>query len=179
MKHLLLGGLAAGNELHVVHEEYIRRAVLLPEFGVAPLTDGLDELVGEGVALNIDDPVVRVVLVDLVGDGVQQVGLAQAGLAVDKQGVVGLGGPLGYRLGRRVGEFVGRAHHEPLKGVLEGGCGPYRPARVDALPDGPGGLPTQFGDMCAVLAWVTPPRTAVRRKCRRAPPGLVFTSMAS
>ena len=35
---------------------------------------------------------------------------------------------------------------------LEGGCGPYRPARVDALPDGPGGLPTQFGGMCAVLA---------------------------
>ena len=62
---------------------------------------------------------------------------------------------------------------------LEGGCGPYRPARVDALPDGPGGLPTQFGGMCAVLAWATPPRTAVRRKCRRAPPGLVFTSMAS
>ena len=66
---------------------------------------------------------------------------------------------------------------------LEGGCGPYRPARVDALPDGPGGLPTQFGGMCAVLAWATPPRTAVRRtcrgpcsplcrKCRRAPPGL-------
>ena len=60
------------------------------------------------------------VLVDLVGDGVQQVGLAQAGLAVDEQGVVGLGGPLGHRLGRRVGEFVGRAHHEPLKGVLLG-----------------------------------------------------------
>ena len=71
---------------------------------------------------------------------------------------------------------------------LEGGCGPYRPARVDALPDGPGGLPTQFGGMCAVLAWATPPRTAVRRtcrgpcsplcrKCRRAPPGLFFTSM--
>ncbi len=57
---------------------------------------------------------------DLVGDGVQQVGLAQAGLAVDEQGVVGLGGPLGHRLGRRVGEFVGRAHHEPLKGVLLG-----------------------------------------------------------
>ena len=55
---------------------------------------------------------------------------------------------------------------------LEGGCGPYRPARVDALPDGPGGLPTQFGGMCAVLAWATPPRTAVRRKCRRASPGL-------
>ena len=85
MEHLLLGGLAAGDELHVVHEEYVRRAVLLPKFGVAPFTDGLDELVGEGVALNIDDPVVRVVLVDLVGDGVQQVGLAQAGLAVDKQ----------------------------------------------------------------------------------------------
>ena len=120
VEHLLLGGLAAGDELHVVHEEYVRRAVLLPKFGVAPLTDGLDELVGEGVALNIDDPVVRVVLVDLVGDGVQQVGLAQAGLAVDEQGVVGLGGPLGHRLGRRVGEFVGRAHHEPLKGVLLG-----------------------------------------------------------
>ena len=101
VEHLLLGGLPAGDELHVVHQEHVRGAVLLPELGVATFPDGLDELVGEGVALDVD-------------------GLAQAGLAVDEQGVVGLGGVFGHRQGRRVGKFVGGTHHEPLKGILLG-----------------------------------------------------------
>ena len=76
MEHLLLAALPAGDELHVVHEEHVGRPVLLPELLVPALPDGLDELVGEGVPLDVDHPVLRVVLVDGVGDGVEQVGLA-------------------------------------------------------------------------------------------------------
>ena len=57
---------------------------------------------------------------DGVGDGVEQVGLAQAGLPVDEQGVITLPRVVGHRPGGGVGELVGGAHHEPLKGIVLG-----------------------------------------------------------
>ncbi len=51
-------------------------------------------------------------------DRVQQVGLAQPGLAVDEQRVVGLGRRLGHGHGGRVREAVGRADDEAVEGVL-------------------------------------------------------------
>ena len=53
-----------------------------------------------------------------MGDGIEQVGFAKAGLAVDKQGVVALAGVVGYCPGGRMGKLIGGAHHEPLEGVL-------------------------------------------------------------
>ena len=47
-------------------------------------------------------------------------GLAQAGLAVDEQRVVALAGVVGHGQGGGVGEFVGGAHHEALKGIVLG-----------------------------------------------------------
>ena len=55
---------------------------------------------------------------NLGGDGVEQVGLAQAGGAVDEQRVVGLGGIVGHGQRRAVGEAVGGADHEFFKGEL-------------------------------------------------------------
>ena len=67
---------------------------------------------------DVNDLVVRMVFVDGVGDGVEQMGLAQAGLPVDEQGVVVLRRVLGYRQGGGVGQLVGVAHHEALEGVF-------------------------------------------------------------
>ena len=53
-----------------------------------------------------------------MADRVQQVGLAQPGVAVDQQRVVGLARRLGHRDGGRVREPVGRADDEGLEGVL-------------------------------------------------------------
>ena len=55
MEHLLLGGVPAGDELHVVHEEHVGAPVFFPEFGVAALSNGLDQLIGEGVPLDVDN----------------------------------------------------------------------------------------------------------------------------
>ena len=63
----------AGDELHVVHEEHVGAPVCFPEFGVAALSNGLDQLIGEGVPLDVDNLVIRVVFMDGVGDGVQKV----------------------------------------------------------------------------------------------------------
>ena len=54
----------------------------------------------------------------VVPDRVQQVGLAQAGVAVDEQRVVGLGRRLGDRDRGGVGEPVARADDERVEGVL-------------------------------------------------------------
>ena len=55
---------------------------------------------------------------DRVGDGVEQVGLAQTGLPVDVEGVIAVPWIIGHRPGGGMGKFVGGAHHEALKGVL-------------------------------------------------------------
>ena len=62
--------------------------------------------IGEGISLDVDNFVIRVVFMDGVGDGVQKVGLAQAGLAVDKQWVITLSRIVGHRPGGGVSKFV-------------------------------------------------------------------------
>ena len=54
---------------------------------------------------------------DLVSDGLHQVGLAHADAAVQEQRVVGLRRTLGDRLAGRVRELVAAADHERVKGV--------------------------------------------------------------
>ena len=66
-----------------------------------------------------------------MADRVQQVGLAQPGLAVDEQRVVGLGRRLGDRDRGGVGEPVARADDEGVEGVLR-----VQPGRL-----GPRGAP--------------------------------------
>ena len=66
---------------------------------------------------DVADPVGGVVLPDVVADGLEQVGLAQAGVAVDEQRVVLPGRGLGHGEGGGVGEAVGRADDEGVEGV--------------------------------------------------------------
>ena len=121
MEELVLDLLLAGYELHVVHQQQIGFPVFGPEFAAPAGPDQLDELVDEVVALDIDDLGVAVVFADDVGNGVQQVGLAQAGVTVDQQGVVVLGGMLRHRHGGGIGQLVAGAHHEGIEGELRGG----------------------------------------------------------
>ena len=53
---------------------------------------------------------------DVLTDGQQQMGLAQAGIAVDKQGVIERARVLRHGNGRGVGVFVGGPDHEVIKG---------------------------------------------------------------
>ena len=78
----------------------------------------VDEVVGELLGVHVADPDVRVEAARVVADGVQQVGLAQPGVAVDEQRVVGLGRRLGDGDGGGVGEPVAGADDEGVEGVL-------------------------------------------------------------
>ena len=69
----------------------------------------------------------------VVADGMQQVRLAQAGVAVDEQRVVGLGGRLGDRDGGGVREPVAAADDEGLERVLRVQPGRGRARRLVLL----------------------------------------------
>ena len=88
MEELFLRGFLAGDELNIVDEECVGLAVLFAETHGGTGADGLDQLVCKLVALDINDILIREILFELVTDGVEQVRFAEAGVAVDKEGIV-------------------------------------------------------------------------------------------
>ena len=68
----------AGDELHVVHQQDVRITVFIVKFQLFTFANRLDQGVGEIVAFDIDDFGPGIVLADGMGDGIDQVGFAQA-----------------------------------------------------------------------------------------------------
>ena len=104
--------------------------------------EGVDEVVHERLGGDVQDGPGREVLLDVVPDGVEEVGLAQPGVAVDEQRVVGASGRLGHRLGGGVGQAVRRGGDEGVEG--EAGVERDR-----------GGLPASSGDAAGRPVLVT------------------------
>ena len=119
VEELLLGGGLARDEVDIVDEQDVAGAVLVTELGHGLSGHGVDHLVGEVLALDVDDPHVGDLLLQLVGDGVEKVSLTQTAGAVDEQGVVGLSGTVGHGDTGGVSELVGGTHDEVLKGILK------------------------------------------------------------
>ena len=118
MEKFLLGGFLAGDKLNIIHEKQVCFPVFAAEFDIFTVFNGVDQLVGELVALDVDNVGVGIFLADTVGDGVEQVSLAHAGRTVDEQGVIHLPRGLGHGDGGGVGEAVRRANHEVIEGEL-------------------------------------------------------------
>ena len=118
MEEFLLSGGLAADELDVVHQKQVCVAVFFAELHVFVLAQGGDELVGEGLGVDVNDVVVGEALLQAGGDGVEQMRFAKAGRTVDKQGIVGPGGVVGDSQGSVVGKAVRGADHELVKGEL-------------------------------------------------------------
>ena len=106
MEELLLETLLAFDELNVVKKENVNFAVALFEFGQSGLPDGIDVLVEELLGRDIANLVAGVVLADIVGNRLEEVGLAEAGISVNEEGVVGLRWSFGHAKRRGMGESV-------------------------------------------------------------------------
>ena len=135
VEELLLESLFALHELDVVDEQDVAVAIAPLEGQGRRGPQGVDEVVHERLGGDVEDLAPGVVLGDVVPDGVEQVGLAEAGVAVDEQGVVGAPGCLGDGLGGRVGQAVRRGGDEGLEGELG--------IELDR-----GGLPAHPGRLC-------------------------------
>jgi hypothetical protein len=118
VEKFLLNPFLAGEKLDVVNQQHVGLAVFFAELGQLVVLDGVNVFVGEFLGRQIGDAGAFLVAGDVLADGVQQMGLAQAHAAVKKQGVVGFSGRLGDGLGGGVGEIVVVADDERLKGVL-------------------------------------------------------------
>ena len=118
VEELLLRLDLALEELDVVDEQHVDVAVAALEAVLPVVADRVDELVGELLAGHVAHLGAGVEAADVVSDGVQQVGLAESGVAVDQQRVVGLARGLGDGDGGGVREPVRRADDEGLEGVL-------------------------------------------------------------
>ena len=119
VEELLLDAVLAGQEVDVVDQQDVELLAVAPLEGVHALVlDGGDELVRERLAGHVARAHARRVHEHVVRDGLQQVRLAEAGVAVDHERVVGLPGRLGDGQRRGVREAVGAADHERAEGVL-------------------------------------------------------------
>ncbi len=115
VEELLLHPLLVGQELNVVGQQHVDRAVLLAEARGAVEADRVDQLVDELLGRQVLDLQPAVLLADVVPDGVQQVGLAQAHAAVEEERVVAAPGLVGDGARGGVGELVRVADHEGVE----------------------------------------------------------------
>ncbi len=71
--------------------------------------------------MHVDDFGVFLAFLDGIANGVQQVGLAQAGAAIEEQRVISATRIVGHLTGRRTGQLVGLTFDEILEGVVHVG----------------------------------------------------------
>src|SRR5690606_28530514 len=94
MEEFFLRLVLAGNELHVVNNKDVGIAVVAGKIRILLIADGIDEFLDELLSRDIDDTGRRILGDDGVADGLDEVCLADADTAVDKERVV-----LGARVG--------------------------------------------------------------------------------
>ena len=108
-----------GEEVHVVDREHIEAAEATSKALDRAAADRGDELVGELLAGGVADPLggaaVAAALPSPTADALQQMGLADAAVAVEEQHPLGAVGVVGGPAGDLVGEAVGGPHHEVLE----------------------------------------------------------------
>ena len=137
MEELLLGALLAGEELDIVDEQGVDRAVVPFELVDAVMLQGLDHLRDEALRVQVDHPGLGIGIEDGVTDGVHQVGLAEPDTAVDEQRVVGDPRVVADLDGGRPGDLVGLALDEGIEGKLRVQAALPAPLRA-SLRDGQG-----------------------------------------
>ena len=116
VEELLLGGVLAGDELHIVYHQHVHIAVLVAELGVGVVLNGLYELVGKGLAGDVGYAGGGVVLLYFIANGVHKVGLAKANVTVNVERVKCLRRLCRHGLCRGVGYIVAAAYYEGIEG---------------------------------------------------------------
>ena len=118
MEKLFLRPLLARDELNIVDEQDVHVAVLLPEFFHALVAHAIDEFVGKLLRRQVGHLGPRRPALDMVADGVQEMGLAEPHTAVDEQGIIGPARRVCHRPCGGMGELVARPNHKIVEGVF-------------------------------------------------------------
>ena len=106
MEKFLLHRVFVDDELYIVYQQVVRAAVFVVEFVSRALRKRLYKFVREILGGGVDEVHLGVVLLYLRLYRFHKVRLAEAGVAVDQQGVIRLAGIRRDSLSRRMGELV-------------------------------------------------------------------------
>src|SRR6185312_651034 len=117
VEELFLGAFLLGQELDIVHQQYIHAPELVAEADHLVVTQRVDHLVGELLTGDVADGRLGLAPLDLVSDGLHEMGLAHAHAAVEEERVVGLRWTFRYRLAGGVRKLVAAADYECVKGI--------------------------------------------------------------
>ena len=118
MEKFLLRGFLSGDKLDIIHQEKVCIAVFVAKFEVFAALQRFDHLVGKLIAFDIDNIKFGMLVMDMPCNSIEQMCLAKAGGAVNKQGVVAVCRIIGDGNGSAVGKLVGRADDEIVEGEL-------------------------------------------------------------
>ena len=116
VKKFFLCGVLAGDELDVVDHKHVNSAEQRFEIHCAAFANGLHKTVHELFGGKVNHPQLGFVYLQLVRDGMHQVGLAQPNAAIKKQRIKGHGPAFGHATGGGMGQFVRLADNEPIEG---------------------------------------------------------------
>ena len=84
-------------------------------------TQGINQIIGKGFTIGVNDIHVRILLFDLIFDGHKQMGLSKTAGSVDKKRIIRLNVGIGihrHRFTGSVGEFIFASHNEVVKGIF-------------------------------------------------------------
>src|SRR5678815_1266485 len=104
-------------ELDVIDQQDVDVAKLVAEAGHLVVAQRVNHLVGELLARHIADRSLRHALLDLMADGLHEVGLSHADAAIKEKRVICLGRALSDGLTSCVSELVAAANHEGIEGI--------------------------------------------------------------
>ena len=116
VEELFLGAVLAGDELHVIDHQHIDRAEHLFEIHHLAVTQRLHETVHELFRRQVDHVQVRAAGLQFPGDGMHKMGFTKTHAAIKKERVEGDRAAFSHALGSGMGQFVGLANHERVKG---------------------------------------------------------------
>ena len=117
VEEFLLGALARGDELNVVHHQHVHVAEAVAEGRHALEADRGNHFVGEFFGADVGEAQRRIAALERVADGLHQMRLAEAHSAIEEKRVVGFRGLLGDGDGGGVSELVRCADDKRVEGV--------------------------------------------------------------
>ena len=117
VKEFLLGAFLTAQKLDVINQKEIGLAITLPKLNQITVLDGIDELVNEEFARDVDHFHVFFLSPNVLTDGLHQVRLAKTDSAVNEQRVVCAGWRLRDGETCRVCNLVVRPDHERFECV--------------------------------------------------------------
>ena len=122
MEKFFLGRILATDELHIINHQHVDRPELLLEIHRIAFAQCPDEAVHEFLSRQINNTAMRGELLDMPGDGMHEVSLAQPDAAIKEQGIEGNRPRFGHALRSSIGKFVRLTDNKAVEGKARVKC---------------------------------------------------------